>query len=70
MLLPLFLISLFLITMIVVRVSDKDAGLSSFATKSTLLGSPNKAQKYLNLFTASGVLFYLILAVLGNITSN
>lgn len=69
-LLLLVLISFFLILIILSRVSEKDAGLSSFATKSTILGSPGKAQKFLNILTSIAVLFYLILAIVNNISNS
>ena len=65
----LFVISVFLITIISFRVPQESVGLGSFATKSNLLGSPNSAQKFLNILTAIGILCYLILAVVSNLNS-
>ena len=62
----LFAISIFLITIIFLRIPKENVGLASFATKSNLLGSPSSAQKSLNILTAFGVLLYLILAVVSN----
>lgn len=67
--LVLFVISFFLITIIFLRVPQESAGLTSFATKSNLLGSPSSAQKSLNILTAFGILLYLILAVVSNFSS-
>jgi len=64
----LFAISFFLITIIFLRMPQESIGLTSFATKSTLLGSPSSAQKSLNILTAFGILLYLILAVVSNIS--
>jgi preprotein translocase subunit SecG len=64
----LFAISIFLITIIFLRMPQESIGLTSFATKSTLLGSPSSAQKSLNILTAFGILLYLILAVLSNLS--
>ena len=68
--LKLFLLalSIFLITIIVLRIPQENVGLASFATKSTLLGSPSSAQKFLNILTAFGILFYFILAIAANLS--
>ena len=66
--LVLFAISIFLITIIFLRIPQENVGLASFATKSNLLGSPSSAQKSLNILTAFGILLYLILAIVTNIT--
>ena len=71
MLKPLgFLISIFLIIIIFLRIPQKDSGLASFATKSNLLGSPSSAQRFLNILTAFGILIYLGVAVQLNIINN
>ena len=61
-------LSIFLITIIVLRIPQENAGLASFATKSTLLGSPSSAQKSLNILTAFGILLYFILAIIANLS--
>lgn len=58
-----FLISIFLIIIIFLRIPQESVGLGSFATKSDLLGSPSSAQRSLNIFTAFGILVYVLLAV-------
>jgi preprotein translocase subunit SecG len=58
-----FIISFFLITIIFFYTSQENAGLSSFATKSDLLGSPSSAQRFLNIFTAVGILMYVGIAI-------
>jgi preprotein translocase subunit SecG len=58
-----FLISLFLIVIIFLRIPQENVGLASFATKSDLLGSPTSAQRSLNILTAFGILIYLGIAV-------
>ena len=65
-----FLISIFLIGIIFLRVPKESVGLGSFATKSDLLGSPSSAQKSLNLFTAFGILIYVLLAVQLNLVNS
>jgi len=58
-----FLISVFLIVIIFLRVPQESVGLGSFATKSDILGSPSSAERSLNIFTALGILVYLIFAI-------
>ena len=57
------IVSFFLIGIIFLRVSQENVGLSSFATKSDLLGSPSSAQRSLNILTAFGILIYIIIAI-------
>jgi preprotein translocase subunit SecG len=64
----LFAISIFLITIIFLRIPQENVGLASFSTKSNLLGSPSSSQKFLNILTAMGILFYISLAIIANIT--
>jgi preprotein translocase subunit SecG len=66
----LFVISIFLIIIIFLRIPQENVGLASFATKSNLLGSPSSAQKSLNILTAFGILLYLILAIVSNLANN
>ena len=71
MLKPLgFIISLFLIIIIFLRIPQENSGLASFATKSDLLGSPSSAQRSLNILTAFGILIYFGIAVQLNIINN
>ena len=64
-----FLISIFLIVIIFLRIPEENVGLVSFATKSDLLGSPSSAQRFLNILTAFGILIYLLLAIQINIAN-
>lgn len=57
-----FGVSVFLILIIFLRIPDQNVGLSSFATKSNLLGSPGSAQRFLNTLTGVGILIYFIVA--------
>ena len=66
----LFLISVFLIVIIFLRIPKESSGLGSFATKSDLLGSPTSAERSLNIFTAFGILIYMILAIQINFSNN
>jgi hypothetical protein len=45
-------------------------GLSSFANKSDLLGSPSSAQRSLNILTAFGIAVFFILALNFNLQTN
>lgn len=58
-----FIISIFLILIIFLRVPQESVGLSSFATKSDLLGSPSSAQRSLNILTAFAILVYFAIAI-------
>jgi preprotein translocase subunit SecG len=53
-----FIISIFLIVIIFLRMPQENLGLSSFATKSDILGSPSSAQRSLNILTAIAILIY------------
>jgi preprotein translocase subunit SecG len=57
-----FVVSVFLIILIFLRMPQESIGLSSFANKSDLLGSPSSAQRSLNILTGFGILIYFILA--------
>jgi preprotein translocase subunit SecG len=58
-----FIISIFLILIIFLRVPQESVGLSSFATKSDLLGSPSSAQRSLNILTGIAILIYFAIAI-------
>jgi preprotein translocase subunit SecG len=62
-----FIVSLFLILIIFLRIPQENVGLSSFATKSDILGSPSSAQRALNIFTAFGILLYFGIAIAQNL---
>ena len=63
-----FIISLLLIGVIFVRTPQESAGLSSFATKSNLLGSPSSAERSLNVLTAFGIFIYFVIAIKLNLS--
>ena len=65
-----FIISIFLIVIIFLRIPQENAGLASFATKSDLLGSPSSAQRFLNILTGFGILLYFGLAIQMNLATN
>jgi preprotein translocase subunit SecG len=58
-----YFVSLFLILIIFLRIPQENVGLTSFATRSNLLGSPSSAQRFLNILTALGILIYLGIAI-------
>ena len=61
------LISLFTIFIIFWRMPQQNVGLSSFANKSDLLGSPTSAQRALNYITGFSILIYFVCALIYNI---
>ena len=64
-----FLISLFLIVIIFLRIPQENVGLASFATKTDLLGSPSSAQRSLNIFTGIGIFVYFLVAIQLNLST-
>jgi len=60
-------INLFLILIIFLRIPQNNIGLSSFATKTSLLGSPRSAERFLNILTYLGILSYFIIAIQMNL---
>jgi preprotein translocase subunit SecG len=65
-----FIISLFLIIIIFLRIPQENAGLASFATKTDILGSPSSAQRSLNILTAIGILLYFGIAIQLNLLTH
>ena len=68
-------VNLLLILIIFFRLPQDNVGLSSFATKSNLLGSPRSAERCLNILTSLGILIYFGVAIQmnlenGNTTTN
>ena len=59
------LLSGFLIFVIFLR-TPQNNGLASFATKSSLLGSPSSAERFLNNLTIILIITYLVLAIILN----
>jgi preprotein translocase subunit SecG len=58
-----FLVSIFLIIIIFLKIPQENVGLASFATKTDLLGSPSSAQRSLNIVTGVGILIYFAIAI-------
>lgn len=63
-------ISLFLLVIIFLRIPQENVGLASFTTKSNLLGSPQSAQRFLNILTGVGIILYLAVAIQLNLTNS
>ena len=64
-----FIVSILLIIVIFLRTPQENVGLSSFATKSDILGSPSSAERFLNILTIFGILVYFGIALTLNLTS-
>ena len=64
-----YFVSLFLIVIIFLRMPQENVGLTSFANKSNLLGSPSSAQRFLNILTVLGILIYFGIAIQLNLAS-
>ena len=64
-----FVVSLLLIIIIFLRTPKDNVGLSSFATKSDILGSPSSAERFLNILTTFGILIYFGIALTLNLTA-
>ena len=58
--------SLFLLVIIFLRIPQENTGLASFATKSNLLGSPQSAQRFLNILTGVAIVIYLAVSIKQN----
>ena len=61
-----FIVSILLIGVIFLRTPQENVGLSSFATKSDILGSPSSAERFLNILTAFGIIVYFTIALILN----
>jgi preprotein translocase subunit SecG len=64
-----FIVSILLIIIIFLRTPQENVGLSSFATKSDILGSPSSAARFLNILTVIGILIYFTIALKFNLSS-
>ena len=63
------IVSILLIIIIFLRMPQENVGLSSFATKSDILGSPSSAERSLNILTSIGILIYFGIAIQLNLIS-
>lgn len=62
-----FIVSILLILIIFLRTPQENVGLSSFGTKSDILGSPSSAERFLNILTAVGIFIYFGIALTLNL---
>ena len=62
-----FIVSILLIIIIFLRTPQENVGLSSFATKSNILGSPSSAERFLNILTSIGIFIYFSIALAINL---
>ena len=60
------IVSILLIIVIFLRTPQENVGLSSFATKTDILGSPSSAERFLNVLTVLGILIYFGIALTKN----
>ena len=58
-----YLIHIFLVGIIFLRIPKENVGLASFTSSSNLLGSPSSAERFLNILTGIGILIYLGIAI-------
>ena len=65
-----FINSLIVIGLVFLQVPRESLGLSSFATKTDLLGSASSAQRFVTILTAFGILVYFGIAIQLNLSTN
>ena len=56
-------ISIFIIFIIFIQLPQESTGLTSFADKTNLLGSPSSAQRFLDILTTVAIVTYFIIAL-------
>jgi len=61
------IVSILLILIIFLRTPQENIGLSSFATKTDVLGSPSSAERFLNVLTTVGIAIYFSIALISNL---
>ena len=65
-----YLLSIFLIVIIILSTPKDSRGLSSFTAKTGVLGSPSFSEQFLTIVIALGILAYLNLAIQLNLSTN
>ena len=60
-------ISFFLILIIFFRIPQEYVGLATITPKTSLLGSPQSTEHFLNILTGIGIVIYLVLAIQFNL---
>ena len=61
-------ISIFLIFIIFIQLPQESIGLTSFANKTNLLGSPSSAQRFLDILTTTAIVVYVLIALKLNLS--
>ena len=61
-------ISIFLIFIIFIQLPQENIGLTSFANKTNLLGSPSSAQRFLDILTTTAIVVYFLIALKLNLS--
>ena len=61
-------ISIFLIFIIFIQLPQESIGLTSFANKTNLLGSPSSAQRFLDILTTTAIVVYFLIALKLNLS--
>ena len=61
-------ISVFLIFIIFIQLPQESIGLTSFANKTNLLGSPSSAQRFLDVLTTIAIIVYFLIALKLNLS--
>ena len=61
-------ISIFLIFIIFIQLPQENIGLTSFANKTNLLGSPSSAQRFLDILTTTAIVVYVLIALKLNLS--
>lgn len=61
-------ISVFLIFIIFIQLPQESLGLTSFANKTNLLGSPSSAQRFLDVLTTIAIIVYFLIALKLNLS--
>lgn len=64
-----FIISIILIGIITLRIPKESVGLTNFATKNNVLGSPSSTQDSLDVLIVLGIFLFFGIAIQLNLTS-
>lgn len=65
-----FIVSFLLVTIIFLQVPQESVGLTGFAPKNNILGSPSSVRRLLNILTGLGILVYFGIAIKQNLVNN
>lgn len=65
-----FILSIFLIIVIFLKIPKDNVGLASFATKNEMFGSPSSAERFLNFLITISIIIYILIAIQLNFVTN